>query len=132
MKLLTNPPLSQAAGMVILRLTLCTLVFIHGYWRATKGGVAPFGEWLTSQGTPFGAEAAIAVTGYELIAAPTLALGLFRPILATIFAAIYAAGMVMVHLPFGWFVVGAGRNGMEYSALLIICFLLVGWTRGAK
>ena len=38
-----------------------------------------------------------------------------------------ATGLFMVHAPFGWFVVGAGRNGMEYSALLIVCLLLVGW-----
>ena len=34
---------------------------------------------------------------------------------------------VLVHLPAGWFVVGLGRNGMEYSVLLIACLLLVGW-----
>jgi putative oxidoreductase len=115
--------------MLVLRLALCALVFIHGVWRATQGGVAPFGAWLKSQGIPIGDQLAIGVTGYELVAAPLLAFGVLRPLLATIFAAIYATGMIMVHMPFGWFVVGAGRNGMQYSALLIVCFLLVGWTR---
>jgi uncharacterized membrane protein YphA (DoxX/SURF4 family) len=32
-----------------------------------------------------------------------------------------AAGIALVHWPAGWFVVGAGRNGMEYSILLILC-----------
>ena len=27
----------------------------------------------------------------------------------------------------GWFVVGAGRNGMEYSVLLIACLLANAW-----
>lgn len=124
--------LTAEFSLVILRIALCALVFVHGVWRATQGGVAPFGEWLLSKGVPFGPQVALGVTAYELLAAPVLALGLMRPALATVFAAIYAAGLVMVHAPFGWFVVGAGRNGMEYSALLIICFLIVGWTRNSR
>ena len=33
----------------------------------------------------------------------------------------------MVHAKAGWFVVGAGRNGMEYSVLLIVCLLALAW-----
>ncbi len=121
--------LKPSQSLAALRVAICALVFIHGAWRATQGGVAPFGGWLVSQGIPFGELVALGITVFELIAAPLLAFGVLRPILATGFAAIYATGMIMVHLPFGWFVVGAGRNGMEYSALLIVCFLLVGWTR---
>ena len=32
-----------------------------------------------------------------------------------------AAGIVMVHAASGWFVVGAGRNGVEYSVLIVAC-----------
>lgn len=124
--------LPAESSVLVLRIGLCALVFIHGVWRATQGGVAPFGDWLSGQGLPFGAAIAIGVTGYELLAAPLLAVGVLRPALATGFAAIYAAGMILVHAPFGWFVVGAGRNGMEYSALLILGFLLVGFTRAGQ
>lgn len=116
-------------GPIVLRVALSILVFIHGLWRATQGGVAPFGEWLASKGFPFGHAMAAGITGYELIAAPLFALGFVRRVLAGLFAAIYATGMILVHMPFGWFVVGAGRNGMEYSALLVVCFLIVGLTR---
>ena len=44
---------------------------------------------------------------------------------ALLFMAIYAMGIVLVHAPEGWFVVGAGRNGMEYSVLLIGSLTLV-------
>ncbi|MEZ5895752.1 MAG: DoxX family protein [Parvularculaceae bacterium] len=115
-------------AMVVLRVTLCALVFIHGVWRATQGGVEPFGVWLNSKGFMIGPVIAWSITVFELIGAPALAFGFQRKILATIFAAIYATGLVLVHMPAGWFVVGAGRNGMEYSVLLIIGFLLVGWT----
>ena len=36
------------------------------------------------------------------------------------------AVIVLVHAPAGWFVVGLGRNGAEYSVLLIACLLCVG------
>ena len=125
-------PLNQSHGLLLLRLAVCALVFVHGVWRATHGGVTPFSEWLGTQGLPFGVQIALAITVYELVAAPALALGILRPYLATGFAAIYATGMILVHLPFGWFVVGAGRNGMEYSVLLIVCFLIIGWTRNNR
>jgi putative oxidoreductase len=40
---------------------------------------------------------------------------------------ILTLGMVLVHLPAGWFVVGLGRNGMEYSVLLIVSLGAVAW-----
>lgn len=46
-------------------------------------------------------------------------------------------GLILMPRPAGWFVVGLGRNGMEYSVLLIIALLCVGFhdkaaTRRAK
>jgi putative oxidoreductase len=32
-------------------------------------------------------------------------------------------GIILVHAKEGWFVVGAGRNGVEYSVLLIAVFV---------
>lgn len=52
---------------------------------------------------------------------------LVRP-LAGYFAVQLAAGIAMVHFREGWFVVGVGRNGMEYSVLLIVGFVIVGLT----
>ncbi len=43
------------------------------------------------------------------------------------FAVIHAMRLILVHLPAGWFVVGLGRKGMEYSVLLIIALLCVGF-----
>lgn len=45
-----------------------------------------------------------------------------RP-LATWFAAELTVGILLVHAGEGWFVVGGGRNGMEYSVTLIALFL---------
>jgi putative oxidoreductase len=45
---------------------------------------------------------------------------------ALVCSAIYAMGIWLVHAPNGWFVVGPGRNGVEYSVLLIVTLLCVG------
>lgn len=36
-------------------------------------------------------------------------------------------GLILMRLPAGWFVVGLARNSMEYSVLLIIALLCVGF-----
>jgi len=33
-------------------------------------------------------------------------------------------GILLVHRPHGWFVVGGGRNGMEYATVLVCLFLI--------
>lgn len=112
-----------------LRLGLAVLLLIHGVARVTNGGVLPFGAWLDTQGIPFGNAVAIFVTAWELTATWLLAFGPKRwlsPICA-VFIAIYACGIWLVHAPAGWFVVGAGRNGAEYSVLLILCLGLLAW-----
>ena len=114
------------AGWVVLRLLLSGLIAAHGWARLLGGGVVPFGDWLTSQGLPVGLPIAAGVTAIEILGTPPFAIGLFVPALALVYAGIYAVGVVMVHAPEGWFVVGAGRNGAEYSVLLIVCLLCVG------
>ena len=119
--------LRSAHSWVVLRIALALLLAAHGWARLFAGGVLPFGEWLTSQGLPFGLLIAGAITGIEMVGTILFAIGIGVFPLSILFAAIYTVGALMVHLPAGWFVVGLGRNGVEYSVLLIVCLLLVGW-----
>jgi putative oxidoreductase len=116
-------------ALAVLRIVVATLVFVHGLVRLLDGGVAPFGALLDGAGLPFGLAIAWFVTAFEVIAAPVLVLGFRRFItpLSLMFASIYGCGIVLVHWQAGWFVVGAGRNGMEYSVLLIACLLANAW-----
>jgi putative oxidoreductase len=41
-------------------------------------------------------------------------------------------GIILVHFQEGWFVVGGGRNGMEYNFLLIIVLLVIMYPNGFK
>jgi putative oxidoreductase len=111
----------------ILRLTLAGLLAAHGWARLLYGGVAPFGEWLNSLGFVIGFWLAWAITLFEICGTLLLAFNKLVFPLTVVFSSIYLVGMLLVHMPAGWFVVGLGRNGMEYSVLLIVCLLCVGW-----
>jgi putative oxidoreductase len=117
-------------GWLLLRLTLAGLIAAHGWARLLAGGVPPFGSFLDGQGFPFGIAWAAAVTALEIVGSLVLALGRVVLPLSLLFAAVYATGIVLVHAKAGWFVVGLGRNGAEYSVLLIVCLLCVGLQHG--
>jgi putative oxidoreductase len=117
------------AGLRLLRAGLAVLLLVHGIARIYHGGVGPFGEWLGTQGIPLGLAVAWFITVWELTATWMLGFGPKRwlsPICA-VFIAIYACGIWLVHAPAGWFVVGAGRNGSEYSVLIIVCLTMLAW-----
>ncbi|MFN3312087.1 MAG: DoxX family protein [Hyphomonas sp.] len=122
----------MALALSALRIAVALLIFIHGAARIAAGGVAPFGGWLETQGFPMGIAWAWAVTVYELAAPVLIILRRFVSLLCLGHAGILALGMVMVHLPSGWFVVGLGRNGMEYSVLLIVCLLALAFVHQPK
>jgi putative oxidoreductase len=116
-----------AAALLVLRLVLAGLIAAHGWARWYFGGVAPFGQWLDGLGFPFGMGIAVGVTAVEILGTPLFALGRGVFPLSLLYSAIYLMGIVLVHAPAGWFVVGLGRNGMEYSVLLIAGLLVVGF-----
>jgi putative oxidoreductase len=122
---MTEASRSRLAWLV-LRLVLAGLVAAHGYYRLFTGGSSGFGQWLTSQNIPFGLVVAWAVTLSEVVGSMLLAFGRWIFPVTLLLSVVYGVGIVMVHAPDGWFVVGAGRNGAEYSVLLIVALLCVG------
>lgn len=113
-------------GWLVLRIALAGLIAAHGWVRWLGGSVPRFGEFITRQGLPFGDAIAAAITAVEILGTLLLVTGRGVAPLAAIYACIYATGIYMVHAKHGWFVVGKGRNGVEYSVLLIVALLCVG------
>ncbi len=118
---------NKSRALIFIRVVLATLMFIHGAARIADGTVDGFGEFLGSQGFPLGFYLAWGITIFELVGSVLLAIGFYTYIVALIFAVELIAGIAMVHAKEGWFVVGAGRNGMEYSVLLIASFLAIAF-----
>lgn len=116
-----------AQAMTAMRCAVAALLFIHGAYRASVNGPAGFGPWLTEQHIPFGVPVAWGITIMEIVGTLAILAGrLVRPF-AIWFAIELSIGIALVHAPEGWFVVGAGRNGMEYSVLLVIGMLAIAW-----
>lgn len=110
-----------------LRFVVGGLLFIHGAARLWMGIVDDFGVFLDAVGFPFGVALAWFLTVVELVGGVALILGQLTRVLAIYFAAQLTLGIILVHAQEGWFVVGAGRNGMEYSVLLIAVLLAVAF-----
>jgi putative oxidoreductase len=115
-------------GVTILRVAVASIFVVHGIARAALGIVDDFGAFLGASGLPAGAGVAWVLTVVEIVGGLALAGGRFVRPLAGWFGVQIAAGIAMVHGEAGWFVVGAGRNGAEYSVLILACLLAVALT----
>lgn len=113
----------QNTGILILRIVAALIMLIHGAARIYLGTVDDFGEFLTLKNFPAGFYLAWAITIFEIAASISLIIGRFVVPLSLVFAVHIFAGILLVHLKEGWFVVGAGRNGVEFSVLLIAVFI---------
>lgn len=113
--------------LAIVRFAAAAMMVIHGVSRIRSGGVTPFGEFLSQNHLPLGTALAWTITVVEIAGGVSLAAGRFVRPLCAWFVLQLLAGIVLVHGREGWFVVGLGRNGVEYSVLLIVCLLAVAY-----
>ena len=123
---------SRNFALIFLRITVALLMLIHGIARIYFGIVDDFGEFLTLHNFPIGFYLAWAITIFEIVGSVLLAIGRYVAPLAIIFAVHLLCGILLVHLKEGWFVVGAGKNGAEYSVLLIAVFITLAVSHFGK
>ena len=110
----------------ILRLAVAIIFLSHSLHGIFTGNdVNNFGNLFLNQigFAPFGVFIAWAVVLSQVITSVLLLIDKYTKISTIINILILIAGVVTVHFKEGWFVVGGGRNGMEYNFLLI-CLLL--------
>ncbi len=108
-------------AILLIRIAAGGNLLIHGLTRVSNGTVSDFDAYLTSLGFP--PYIAWVITSFEIIASVIFIAGKWVAPIAVLFSLELIMGIILVHFPEGWFVVGAGRNGMEYSVLLLICFI---------
>lgn len=119
-------------GLDVVRVAASLIMLIHGCTRLYLQGVPVFGTWLAAQGVPAGVAVAGCVTAFEIVgAAALLARRAVVPVCLG-FLVTLGCGVALVHAREGWFVVGAGRNGMEFSALLLANFAGLAWAHWPK
>ena len=125
MKIITR----ASAGTDVLRLVLCALLFTHGAYRFYEGSSPILGQILEEQGFPGGSGTvlAYAVNVVETLGTALLALRVLTLPVCAALTIIYTTGIILFHRHNGFFVVGPGTGGWEYSALLITCLLVTAW-----
>lgn len=108
-----------------LRFALSVILLMHSVVSIVSGDVNNFGlRYLDTIGfSPMGLYLAWAVKLTHLISTPALWWNRFIKPVAVCNILILVFGIYYVHWENGWFVVGGGRNGVEFNFLLIFCFL---------
>jgi len=109
-------------NLIVLRIAIAIILLSHGIPGMFDNGINDFGNlYLNQVGfAPFGVAIAWSIKISHVVCAVLLLLNKYIVTAGTITIIILIAGIVMVHYPEGWFVVGGGRNGMEYNFLLIV------------
>jgi putative oxidoreductase len=119
------PFIAPRQSIILLRVAVSLFLMAHGLIRVYLGTVGGFGEFLNSKGFFIGVALAWAITVFEIVGGATMALGYYVKWIAAVFMIELTMGIFLVHLPNGWFVVGATPGGMEYSALLLLVSIVI-------
>jgi putative oxidoreductase len=113
------------SNSLLLRIAVAIILLMHSIPGMMDGGVNAFGNlYLNKIGfSPVGLPLAWAIKLSHVACAVLLVLNRYVKPAALVTIFILVMGIVLVHLKEGWFVVGGGRNGVEYNFLLI-CVLV--------
>lgn len=111
----------------LLRFAIAVILLVHSVTGMFNNGINDFGKYfLNDVGfAPFGVALAWAIKLSHIAAAICLLFNKYIKLASLITIAILLTGIFMVHLKDGWFVVGGGRNGVEFNFLLIIVLLTI-------
>lgn len=117
------PSVSESIARKVMRITMGIIFVSHGAARLFYDSVSDFGSFLNSKGFIVGLFLAWAITIGEMLAGSLLAFGYKVKYCVIFHALVVLAGIFLVHLPNGWFVVGHGSGGIEYSLLILVVLL---------
>ena len=117
---------------LILRLALAVIMIMHGIPGMFDNGVNDFGNMYLNQVgfAPFGLVLAWLIKISHVATAILLLMNKYIKIASIVTIFILLVGIYMIHFQVGWYVVGGGRNGMEFNFLLIFAFLTLIYPNG--
>lgn len=106
---------------LILRIAVAIILLAHGVPSIVSNSVSDFGNLYLNQAgfAPFGLWIAWAIKLSHVVCAVLFLANRYVRIAAFVTIFILIAGIIMVHFKEGWYVVGGGRNGIEFNFLLI-------------
>jgi putative oxidoreductase len=125
----SNPSLA----VDIVRITIAIILGIHGvHGLVNPQAVKGFGQYLGSLGFPLGIALAWFLMVFQVGCSMFMITNRLVAIACIGHILILVVGLFLIHIHDGWFVVGAGRNGIEYSITLIACLsaiMIAYWPR---
>lgn len=119
----------------LLRLAVSTILVVHGVGGMFNGGINGFGQALNEWGiglAPLGIPIAWAIKLSHLACVLSLVFDKYVKPTSLITIFILLMGIILIHGREGWFVVGGGRNGMEFNFLLIFALLTIMFPNGIR
>ncbi|BDU26504.1 DoxX family protein [Flavobacterium sp. GSB-24] len=121
-------------GTLLLRIATAIILLTHSVFGMFNNGINDFGNLFLNQigFAPFGVFLAWSIKLSHIAAAILLLLNKYVKPAGFITIFILLMGIILVHFQDGWFVVGGGRNGIEYNFLLICVLLAIMYPNGFK
>ena len=127
------PPGNSVRGIDIIRIAVALILSTHCiHGLLNPADVNDFGQALSSRGFPIGVALAWTIMFVQLFSSIALVTNRFVAPACICHIIILVFGIAIVHAKSGWFVVGAGENGVEYSVTLIACLSSVLWAHWPK
>jgi putative oxidoreductase len=121
-------------GTLLLRFAVAIILLTHSVFAIFNNGINDFGNLYLNQigFAPFGVYIAWLIKLSHVIAAVLLILNKYIKLAGFVTIFVLIMGIILVHFQEGWFVVGGGRNGMEYNFLLIAALLAIMYPQGFR
>lgn len=119
------PVISSKIPLIVLRVITGLIFITHGLARLYYKSVSDFGNYLESLGFPVGEFLAWVITIGEILSGTLLIAGILIKYAVVFHTIILLTGILILHIHHGWFVVGHGANGVEYSLLLLAVLVLI-------
>ena len=112
---------------LLLRFPVAVILLVHSVPGMFNNGIDDFGNYyLDEQGfAPYGVAVAWAIKLSHVVCAICILFEKFLKPACLLTIAIMITGIIMVHFKEGWFVVGAGRNGIEFNVLMIFVLIAI-------
>jgi putative oxidoreductase len=118
----------------LLRIAIAIILLAHSIPGMFNNGINDFGDLYLNQigFEPLGIPIAWAIKLSHIIAALCLIFEKFVKWACIVTIFVLIAGIIIVHFKEGWYVVGGGRNGVEFNFILIMALLTIMFPEGLK
>ncbi len=118
----------------LLRFAIAIILLAHSVPGMFDNGINDFGNLYLNQigFAPLGVPIAWSIKLSHLVAAFCLLFEKYVKWACIVTILVLMAGIVLVHFKEGWYVVGGGRNGVEFNFLLIFALLTIMFPKGLK